>query len=179
MKHVMDMVVEYVKIFDTKGVYGDLDRGGPNPTKAWQKALAKNPESKINAYFTSEEDMNKLLEDDDFDPKPMGHDRIKDGNSEFGIGKYVQLKRKLSDVREFTDNKTGEEKSVDYGGLIDLVVWSEEEQSFVDYDYEKFGVPANGSKAKVRFESKYMRPLKIGFTEILEYVDDGESEGGF
>lgn len=179
---IFTMTIEYPRIFDKPGQYADLDRGDAKSQQKWLRELAKNPETKFNAYFNSEEDMQKLLDSETFEnettnPQTGGKStRIKDGNPELGIGKYVQLKRKLSDIKEFVDRKTGDLKEFEAGGLLKVTVYDEEKDAFVPYDYEKLGAPANGSVAKVRFNDKYMRPMNLGFVEVVEFTE-GESEG--
>lgn len=183
-------VVEYTKIFDKEGKPGDLDRGDAKSREPWLRALAKNPEVKLRAYFTSEEDLQDLLQDSNFqnevtNPKTGATStRVKQGNPDLGIGKYLDLKNKLSDVREFIDNKTGDLVEKDYGGVPEVVVMvtSEEgKKTFVPYNYEELGAPANGSEARIRFHPRYLRPEKIGFTNLIQWVEGGgeASEDGF
>jgi hypothetical protein len=177
-----NFVVEYPKIFDREGQYGDVDRGDAKSKQKWLRELAKNPEVKIRCYFTSEEDMQDLLQDDNFQNEVLNPQtgqtvtRIKDGNEEYGIGKYIDLKNKLTDIREFPDSKTGEIIEKDYGGVPEVVVMKvddEGKKSFVKYDYDELGAPSNGSEARIRFHPRFMRPMKIGFTKLIEYMPEG------
>jgi len=185
----LDMVLEYTKIFDQDGKPGDLDRGNPKADQKWLRELAKNPEAKMNAYFTSDEQIEFLEQFDGFDrivtnPQTGEQiDRIKEGNPELGIGKYIQLKRKLNDVKEFM-NKQGQIEEMDKGGapvVKILEVGTDEEtgeptEAFVEYDYDTLGAPSNGTEAKVRFEPRYMRIDAIAITNLIEYVEEDEDD---
>lgn len=182
---IFDVVVEYFKGFDKEGKPGDLDRGNASSDKKWLRELSKNPETKLNVYFKSEEDLQKLLDSGSFQNEvtnPMTGEtstRIKEGNEEYGIGKYIQLKMKLDDKREYVDRKTKEIKESQRGGLLKITVWDDEKKAFVPYDYDTLGAPANGSEAKVRFDDRYLRPMNLGFTSVIEYVEYESSEVDF
>lgn len=182
----LDMVLEYTKIFDQQGKPCDIDRGDPKAKEAWLRDLAKNPKATGNFYFTSEEQIKFLEEYEGFErmvlnPKTGEEvDRIKEGNPDLGIGKYITLTRRLNDLKEFV-NKKGEIKELDKGGVpsvkILTVLEDGEKEAFVEYDYDELGAPSNGTEAKVRFEPRYMRLEAIGITNLIEYVD-GEGFGG-
>lgn len=181
-------VVEYARIFDREGQPGDVDRGDAKSQKAFLRQLAKNPVVRVNCYFTSEEDLQDLLQDENFQAEVLNPqtgqmvNRIKDGNEEFGIGKYIELKNKMEDIREFPDRKTGNIVEKDYGGVPVIVVQKETEAGKVweEYDYDELGAPANGSEARIKFHPRYLRPTKIGFTKVVEYVAESEvGEDGF
>jgi len=187
----LDMVLEYAKIFDQEGKPGDVDRGNPKADAKWLRELSKNPEAKVNAYFTSDEQIDFLCEFPGFDRMVTNPqtgvevDRIKDGNPDLGIGKYIQLKRKMEDIREFKD-KNGEIQEMDKGGapvVKILSVTTDEEtgettEAYVEYDYDTLGAPSNGTEAKVRFEPRYMRLDAIAVTNLIEYIE-GDSEDDF
>jgi len=186
-KHTMtlDMVLEYTKIFDQEGKPADLDRGNPKADQKWLRELAKNPEAKVNAYFKSDEQIEFLEGFDGFDrivtnPQTgVEVDRIKDGNPDLGIGKYIQLKRKMDDIREFK-NKQGQIEEMDKGGApvvkILSVLEDGESEAYVEYDYDTLGAPSNGTEAKVRFEPRYMRLDAIAVTNLIEYVEEDEDD---
>jgi len=186
-KHTMtlDMVLEYTKIFDQEGKPADLDRGNPKADQKWLRELAKNPEAKVNAYFKSDEQIEFLEGFDGFDrivtnPQTGEEvDRIKDGNPDLGIGKYIQLKRKMDDIREFK-NKQGQIEEMDKGGApvvkILSVLEDGESEAYVEYDYDTLGAPSNGTEAKVRFEPRYMRLDAIAVTNLIEYVEEDEDD---
>jgi len=177
----LDMVLEYAKIFDQEGEFGDLDRGDPKSDKKWLRELSKNPTAVVNAYFTSEEQIDFLCEFPGFDrivtnPQTGEEvDRIKVGSDDYGIGKYIQLKRKLEDVREFVDKK-GNLQEMDKGGAPVVKILSADGSKYVDYDYDELGAPSNGTEAKVRFEPRYMRLDAIAVTNLIEYVPQEEEE---
>lgn len=182
------MVLEYAKVFDQEGKFGDLDRGDPKSTQKWLRDLAKCPTASVNCYFTSEEDMQDLLETEGFQNEVLNPQngaksyRIKDGNEEFGIGKFIQLRRKSSDIREIVDrkSKTGEIKEVEFGGPVTVVYQTENEegkQVFKEYDYDELGPITGGSTALVKFHPNYMRLEKLGVTNLVEWVDNGSEDG--
>lgn len=184
------MILEYAKVFDQEGKPGDMDRGDAKSTQKWLRELAKNPEAKVNCYFTSEEDIQDLLETSTFENEVTNpktgetSTRIKEGNEEFGVGKFLQLKRKKDDVREFVDRKTGQVKEADYGGLPEIVVRKEDEAGnafYEEFSYDELGPITNGSTAKVRFHEKYLRLEKIGVIDLVEWVegDPEVDEEGF
>lgn len=184
-KKTYTMVLEYAKIFDQEGKPGDLDRGNAQSKQKWLRELAKNPVASVNAYFTSEADMEDLLADPNFDNEVTNpqtgakSERIKDGNSEFGIGKYIQLKRKMDDKVEFVDKKTGDLKEIDKGGAPSVKILDEAGEKFVEYDYDELGPIANGSTSKVRFEvygKGATRLEAFGVTELVEFVEYEEEE---
>lgn len=178
----LDMVLEYAKVFDAEDQPGDLDRGKADSDKKWLRELSKNPEAKVNAYFTSEEQIDFLKGYDGFDEivknPQTGEEtsRIKEGNEEFGIGKYIVLKRKLNDIREYR-NKQGEIKEMDKGGAPSVKIL--EADAFVDYDYSEYGPVGNGTESKVRFEPKYMRLEALGITDLVEFSDEPYDEDDF
>ena len=187
----LDMVLEYAKIFDQEGKPGDIDSGNPKADQKWLRELAKNPEAKVNAYFTSEEQIKFLEQFPGFENeysyvnKDTGEKidttRIKDGNPDFGIGKYIQLKRKMNDIREFK-NKQGQIEEMDKGGVPTVKILSVledgESEAYVDYDYDTLGAPSNGTEAKVRFEPRYMRLDAVAITNLIEYIE-GDQEDDF
>lgn len=180
----LDMILEYPKIFDQEGKPGDIDRGNPKSEKKFLRDLAKNPQAKVNAYFTSEEQVDFLCEFEGFDrittnPQTSEQvDRIKEGNPDLGIGKYIQIKRSLDDIREFK-NKQGEIEEMDKGGVpvVKILEVSEDgTEAFVEYDYDTLGAPSNGTEAKVRFEPRYMRIDAIAITNLIEYVEEDQDD---
>ena len=109
-KYTMDMVLEYAKIFPE-----NADMGSPDGPRAAQAIHQKGGQYIVNAYFTDEDQIEKLVADG-LDLTPMNSQRVLQGNAEFGIGKYMKVKRMVSDVKIFSDKKTGEPVNVDYGG---------------------------------------------------------------
>jgi len=183
----LDMVLEYPKVFDQEGKPGDLDRGNPKAEEKWLRDLSKNPVAKGNFYFTSEEQIEFLESYDGFErmvtnPKTGATvDRIKDGNPDLGIGKYITLTRKLYDTKEFV-NKKGEVQEMNKGGVPSVKILTPledtDKEAFVEYDYDELGAPSNGTESKVRFEPRYMRLEALGITNLIEYVE-GDQEDDF
>lgn len=171
-KHTYDMVLEYAQVFEN-----NIDKGDENSSEKWMRELFKaGGQAKVNAYFTSEDQIAELLangfERIAINPKTKAEvDRIKDGNPAFGIGKYITLKRKVSDPKEIKDRKTGEFKVVDFGGMpkiVDLRNLPEKRMWSVDED----GYLGNGTKAKVMFDlynGSGIRLEAIGVTNLVAY----------
>lgn len=180
-----EFVLEYAKVLDIEGL-GGPDCGDAQSPKKWLRELSKNPVFKVNAYFTSEEDMQDLLQNPLFENEVINPQtqekttRIKEGDSQYGIGRYITLSRKTVDVREIMDKKKGLVE-VDYGGAPKVLV--KKDDVWVDYDVEdeELGLIGNGSSAKIRFHPKYLRLEKVGVTELIEFIDntDEVDEDGF
>lgn len=191
-KLTFNMVLAFPKVFNKEGKPGDLDRGDAKSQKAWLRALAKNPVAVVDAYFTSEADVQELIEHENFENVVVNPQtgeestRIKEGNSEYGIGKYIKLKRKMNDEIEFVDRKTGDVKVVDKGGVPSVKMLKVEGGKIVDnkpYNYEELGPIGNGSEAKVRFElygKGATRLEAIGVTKLVQYEQvDGSTQEDF
>lgn len=171
-KYTYDMVLEYAQVFEN-----NLDKGDENSSEKWMRELFKaGGQTKVNAYFTSEDQIAELeangFERMAINPKTKAEvDRIKEGNLNFGIGKFITLKRKVSDVKEIKDRKTGEFKMVEFGGMPKIVdlrnlpekrLWSVEDDGFL----------GNGTEAKVMFDlynGSGIRLEAIGVTSLVEY----------
>jgi len=168
MKFDMKMVLEYTRVFEE-----NYDKGDPDaPIKSAQGTVAKKGgQTSLNAYFTSEEDKQKLIAAG-LDLKPMGHDRIKKGDQELGIGEYIKLSRNYKDNIKVFENKKGGSTEINYGGLpkvLDLrdptnkKVWSVAED----------GLVGNGSEAIVRFDmysdGAGLRLEAVAITQLVEY----------
>ena len=102
----------------------------------------------------------------------MNSDRIKVGNQDFGVGKYMKVKRLLSDVKNFV-NRKGEDITIDYGGAPTVVNLTEGREKKRLWDYNEDDLIGNGSKAKVQFEvyanGAGVRLLNVGVTEHVIY----------
>lgn len=171
-KYTYDMVLEYAQVFEN-----NIDKGDENSSEKWMRELFKSGgQAKVNAYFTSEEQIDRLVEAgferNAINPRTKEEvDRIKDGNPAFGIGKYITLKRKISDLKEVKDRKTGEFRVVEFGGMPKVVdlrnlpdkrMWSVEEDGFL----------GNGTEAKIMFDlynSSGIRLEAIGVTNLVPY----------
>ena len=166
-KFTMDVVLEYARVFEE-----NRDMGGDDNTAA-KKAKKHNGKYSVNGYFTDESQIQELL-DSGMDPKPMGHDRVKQGN-DFGIGKYVKLDRMHDHVMTFTD-KNGKETEVDFGGKPAVVNLTNGIENKSWWTFEEDGTLGNGTKAKVQFETYLngsgVRLIAIGVTDHVAWVDN-------
>ena len=151
--YVMDMVLQYAKVFKENADYGD-----PESSEKWLRKLSKDGgQTVVNAYFTSEEQIDQLLQSGyqrmTVNPNTgKTVDTIKIGNPEFGIGQYIQLKRKIIDVREYKDYKSGQLKEIDFGGFPGVVNLTEGEENKRLWSYEEDGELGDGTRAYVEFE---------------------------
>jgi len=168
MKFDMKMVLEYPRVFEE-----NYDKGDPDaPVKSAQGTVAKKGgQTVVNAYFTSEEDKQKLIAAG-LDLKPMGHDRIKKGDQELGIGEYIKLSRNYKDNLKVFENKKGGTTEMNYGGLpkvLDLRDPANKKNWMVSED----GFVGNGSEAIVRFDmysdGAGLRLEAIAITKLVEY----------
>ena len=171
-KYTYDMVLEYAQVFEE-----NLDKGDENHSEKWMRELFKSGgQTKVNAYFTSEEQIAELeangFERMAINPRTKEEiDRIKDGNPAFGVGKYITLKRKVSDPKEIKDRKTGEFKVVDFGGLPKVVDLRDMDNKRL-WSLADDGALGNGTEAKVMFDlynKSGIRLEAIGVTNLVEY----------
>ena len=169
-KHTMDMVLEYPRVFE-----GNRDMGW-DKNNAAIKAAKHNVQYVVNAYFTSEEQIEELLEAG-MQPKPLGNDRVKEGNS-FGIGKFVKLTRMHDHKMTFSD-KNGKETEVDFGGAPKVVNLTNGVENKSWWTLEEDGELGNGTRAKVQFETYSngagVRLLAVGVTDHVAYEGGGVS----
>jgi len=170
-KHTMDMVLEYPKVFEE-----NRDMGGDGNSAA-KKAARHNGQYVVNAYFTSEEQIEELLEAG-MQPKPMGNDRVKEGNS-FGIGKFVKLTRMHDHKMTFSD-RNGKETEVDFGGSPKVVNLTNGVENKTWWSLEEDGALGNGTRAKVQFETYSkgagLRLIALGITDHVAYEGGGSTE---
>jgi len=167
--YTMDLLLEYAKIFPE-----NADMGNPDGN-TYQKQLHNNGgQFIVNGYFTSEDQIDTLTKGG-MDLKPMGNDRIISGNADLGIGKYIKLKRKVDDLKKFT-NRNGEEVEIQYGGPPKVVNLTEGRENKRLWSYHEDGLLGNGTKAKVQFElyrdGVGVRLLNVGITEHVPYEDN-------
>lgn len=166
-KHTMDMVLEYAKIFEQ-----NADMGDPEGPRAAQAVYQKGGQYIVNAYFEDEDQIEELVSQG-LDLRPMNNDRILQGNADYGIGKYMKIKRGVSDIKTFSDRKTGEPVDVDYGGAPTVVNLTEGRENKRLWDFEADGPLGNGTKAKVQFETYSqgagVRLVAVGVTEHVPY----------
>jgi len=187
MKVTYDMVLAFPKVFDREGKAGDVDRGNAQSTQKFLRELAKNPVASVDAYFTSEEDIEHLLAIEGFEDEVTNPQtgeklpRIKEGNPDYGIGKFIKLKRPINNIVEFVDRKTGGVKEVDKGGFPSVKILKD--GAFVPYDYDTLGAITNGTESKVRFEvygKGNTRLEAFGITNLVEWVEyEGDTQDEF
>ena len=177
-KHAMDMVLEYAKVFPQ-----NADMGDPESSQKWLRELAKNGgQTVVNAFFTSEDQIQELL-DAGFERMALNPntgqevDRIKSGNAELGIGKYLQLKRKITDIKEVKDRKTGQFVEVDYGGYPQIVNATNGLDNLSVWDFEEDGPLGNGTEAKVLFDLYNGRTLRLEAISVTKHVPYEEMTG--
>jgi hypothetical protein len=102
----------------------------------------------------------------------MGHDRIKKGNQEFGIGEYIKLNRNYKDNVKVFENKKGGSTEVNYGGLPKVLDLRDPANKKV-WTVSDCGLVGNGSEAIVRFDmysdGAGLRLEAIAITNLVEY----------
>jgi hypothetical protein len=179
--YVMEMVLEYAKVFKENADYGDLDSN-----QKWLRELAKSGgQTAVNAYFTSEDQITQLLETgyERMTTNPSTGqqvDTIKVGNPEFGIGQYIQLKRKVVDIRDYKDSQSGEFKELDLGGFPTVVDLTEGEENKRLWDYEEKGQLGHGTRAYIEFEvykGGSRRLSNLAITDHIAYEETATVEG--
>lgn len=172
-KYTMEMVLEYAKVFPE-----NADMGDPNGPRAAQAIHDKGGQYTVNAYFTSEDQIQELV-DGGLDLRPMNNDRIKEGNKEFGIGKFITLKRPVPDNIKTFENKNGTVE-VNYGGQPGVVNLTEGSENKRWWSFEDDGLIGNGSKAMVQFETYSngagVRLKNVGVTEHVAYENNNEPD---
>jgi len=168
-KYTMDMILEYAKVFPENADMGSAD--GP---RAAQAVHSQGGQYITNAYFTEEAQIGHL-EKEGLDLHPMNSDRIRQGNADLGIGKYMKIKRKISDVKNFTD-RNGEPVTIDYGGAPTVVNLTEGREKKRLWSFSEDGALGNGTKAKVQFEiyaqGAGVRLLNVGITDHVPYEEN-------
>ena len=165
-KYTMEMVLEYAKVFPQ-----NADMGDPNGNKTQKSIADKGGQYVVNAYFTSQDQIEKLLEEG-LDPSPMNSERIKEGNEAFGIGKFMSLKRPVPDNEKTFENKNGS-VTINYGGAPGVVDLREGNENKRWWSYEDDGLIGNGTRAMVQFETYSngagVRLKNVGILELVEY----------
>lgn len=169
----MEMVLEWAKVFPE-----NADMGNPDGPRAAQAIHKKGGQYIVNAYFTSEDQIEQLVQDG-LDLHPMNSNRIVDGKAEFGIGKYMKLKRDVADnIREFEGK--GGTQTVNFGGPVGVLNITDGIENKRQWSLEEDGLIGNGSKAIVQFQTYSngagVRLMNIAVTEQVKY--EGASEGG-
>ena len=171
-KHTMEMILEYAKIFPQ-----NADMGSPTGSKAAKAVHDKGGQYIVNAYFTSEEQIQELVEAG-LNLNPMNSPRIIEGNSDFGIGKFMKLKRDVNDNIKTFENK-GKETVVNYGGPVGVVNLTKGQDNKSWWSLEEDGLIGNGTRAMVQFEmyadGSGLRLKNVGITDHVPY----ESSNGY
>lgn len=166
-KYTMEMVLEYARVFPENADMGDAD----SKLKLLRDIASKGGQYVTNLYFTSEDQINQLLAEG-MDPKPMGNDRVLNGN-DFGIGKYIKAKRDVQDKIYTFTQKNGTEIEVNYGGAPGIVDLTQGAENKRWWSYEEDGLLGNGTKALVQFETYSngagIRIVNIGVTDHIPY----------
>lgn len=170
----MEMVLEWAKVFPE-----NADMGDPNGNRTAQSIHKKGGQYVVNAYFTDEAQIEKLLADG-LDPHPMNSQRIIDGNPEFGIGKFMKLKRGVADdIKEFEGK--GGTQVVNFGGPINILNICDGIENKREWSLEEDGLIGNGSKAIVQFQTYTngagVRVMGIAVTEHVKY--NGEADNPY
>ena len=170
-KYVMEMVLEYPKVFEE-----NLDMGNPDGPRAAQAVAQKGGQFIVNGYFTNEDQIDQLY-GDGLDPAPMNSSRVIEGNSQFGIGKFMKLKREKNNVKVFQD-KSGKDVEFDYGGARKVVDLTKGEDNKRMWSFDDDGPLGNGTKAKVQFETYAkgagVRLMNIGVVKHVSYESNSE-----
>ena len=171
-KYTMDMVLEYAKVFPE-----NADMGDPEGAQWQQKIADDGGQYVVNAYFTDQEQIDQLVSDG-LQEVILGNPRIVEGNPEYGIGKYLKLKRPVPDVIKVFENK-GKEVEINYGGAPGVVDLRDLENKRW-WSLEEDGALGNGTKAKVQFEvysrGAGVRLMNVGVTEHVEYVPQASED---
>lgn len=166
-KYTMEMVLEYARVFPENADMGDAE----SKLKLLRDIASKGGQYVVNLYFTSEDQINQLLAEG-MDPKPMGNDRVLNGN-DFGIGKYIKAKRDVQDKIYTFTQKNGTEVEVNYGGAPGIVDLTQGAENKRWWSYEEDGPLGNGTKGLVQFETYSngagIRIVNIGVTDHIPY----------
>lgn len=171
-KHVMEMVFDYAKVFEE-----DRDMGNDD-NNAGRKIANHNGQCVLNGYFTSESQIQKLIEAG-VNEENLGHARFKDGDPELGIGKYMKIARPFENVKVFKDKK-GNEQEVDFGGAPKVIDYTQGEENKYLMSYADKGSLGKGSKGMVQFEDygngSGIRLIAIAVTDFVEPQENSSEE---
>ena len=166
-KYTFEMVLEYAKVFKE-----NADMGDPNGNNISKSIAEKGGQYIVNAYFTNQADIDKLV-DEGMQTTILGNPRVLDGNAEYGIGKYIKLKRPVGDVIKTFENKRGPVE-VNYGGPVGVVDLRDPANKRW-WSFGEDGPLGNGTKAMVQFDlysnGSGLRLENIGVTEHVAYEE--------
>jgi hypothetical protein len=100
---------------------------------------------------------------------------VKEGNEELGIGKYLHLSRRITDVKEYVDKKTKTLKTFETGGLPKVVDLRNGRENRRYWEFSNDGELGNSTEAKVSFEvynKTTVRLQNIGVTKLSVWEQD-------
>jgi hypothetical protein len=170
-KYTMDMVLEYAKVFPE-----NADMGDENGNNTQKSIHAKGGQYIVNAYFTSQDQIDQLLSDG-MNPRPLS-DRVLVGNQEFGIGKFMKLKREVEDKIKTFENKKRGDVTVNFGGPVGVVDLTNGAENKKWWSFAEDGPLGNGTRAMVQFEmyanGAGLRLKNIGVTNHVPYETNGD-----
>ena len=169
----MEMVLEWAKVFPE-----NADMGNPDGPRAAQAIHKKGGQYIVNAYFTSQDQIDKLLEDG-LDPHPMNSNRLVQGNPEFGIGTYMKLKREVADnIKEFEGK--GGTQVVNFGGPVGVLNITDGIENKREWNLEEDGLIGNGSKCRVLvavYDAGRLKGTRLEAVQVVDHIPY-VSEGG-
>lgn len=167
MKYSMKMVLEYAKVFEE-----NYDKGDADGNSAAKSVAKKGGQTVVNAYFTDQSDIDKLLADG-LEPKPLGYDRIVSGNDTLGIGQFIKMKRDYKPNVHTFQNQNGP-VTIDFGGLPKVVDLRDMDNKRL-WDVAEDGYLGNGTVAQVMFETysngSGVRLVAIGVEDLVPWED--------
>ena len=145
-RYTMEMVLEWAKVFPE-----NADMGDPDGVQWKQNIAKKGGQYVVNAFFTDQSQIDKLI-DEGLQEKVLGNDRILEGNPDFGIGKYMKLRRGVpDDIRDWLDPVTKEKANL--GGPVKVVDLRNGRENVRSWSFETDGELGNGTKAMVQFDT--------------------------
>lgn len=162
--HTAECIIEYAQVFEANR---DMGTGGRNPNV--DKAREKTDGLYKATFYPVDEKALKIMESALSDPMFNDAPRWKEGP--WGIGKGTSISRKHKDPSGFED----------FSGPPE-VVYKNDDNKWVDWDYENDGPLWNGSHVLLKFTtygegpSQTVRMVKIGVLELAEAPEMDEDE---
>ena len=160
---------EYAKIFPENRDTAD------KATHPGIKKMLKQSDGQysINFYPADDTEMNKCF-------GPLAHEmygggeRLKEGQP-YGTGKFFALKRKHSDIKETIKGE------MEFGGVPEVVHFSDDDKKGKPWSFEDDGAIGNGSEVLVKFTvygqgtTQSVRLEKVGIISHIPFeANDGE-----
>ena len=165
-KYTMEMILEYAKVFPE-----NADMGNPDGNSTAKSIYDKGGQYIVSAYFTDQGQIDQLLKDG-LQEANLGNPRIINGNAEFGIGKYMKIKRDKEDLIKVFKDRNGNDVEVNYGGPVGVVDLRDPDNKRW-WSFEDDGALGNGTKAMVQFEvyknGSGVRLINVGVTDLVEW----------